>query len=82
LLESIGFDRETRSHGAALVYPSEELYLEFSGSAIVNELEFSDVTVQLHDSEDSAQQFAGWADDALSFVTHLIVDYGRQTVGQ
>jgi hypothetical protein len=58
------------------------LNLEFACATVVDELEFSDVTVQLHYPKHATQEFGGWANHALALVAHLVVNDGYQTIGQ
>lgn len=76
VLNLVDWDIESRRNDSALVYPSEQLNNDLSGSVVVDDLELSDVSLLLHDLEELDQHFGARPEQDLSLALSLGIDNG------
>jgi hypothetical protein len=54
VLKRVNFNWEAGFNGAAFVDSAHQLHFEFSLATVIDEFEFADVAVKLHDAQDSS----------------------------
>lgn len=66
LLEILDLDVVSWGDNTGLVETAVQLNNNLSGTVVINLLEFSDVTLLLHDTEELDDDLGGWADEDLT----------------
>ena len=82
LLEVLGFKVESWGDDTAFVESSVEVNNDLSGSLVINDLEFTDVAVALHSSEELDNDLGDWSEHNLSLTGFLGVDHLLEAVVQ
>jgi len=82
LLVVIELDIESGGDNTALVDSAEEIDNDFIGSVVIDNFEFTDISVLLHNSKESKDDSAGGSDEDLLKTFLLSVDQGLQTIGK
>lgn len=75
VFQVIHFDVEARRDNATLVKPSVQLNDDFSGTVIIYDFKFTNVSVSLHNREEFYNDFGGRTDEDLTLSAFLgIID--------
>ena len=81
LLNILDGDVESRRDDTALVDSADKLDDDLARSVVIDDLEFTDVSVLLHNLQELDNDLGGRSDDDLALSTLLSVGKGLQAIG-
>jgi hypothetical protein len=82
LLDVVEADVESGGDDAALVEATDQVNDDLAGSVIIDDLEFTNVAVLLHDLQEADDDLRGGSDEDLSLSGLLGVDHRVKAVSQ
>ena len=82
LLEILELEVESWGDNTALVQSSVKINNDLSGSGIINDFEFANISVLLHLSEELDNDLGDWSEENLSFARFFGVNHFLEAFAQ